>query len=411
MHLFGRRDSILIVGLTVAVSVVFSQQMSRLLDFAREAEQTYNLSLIPGLIILTVVFVLHQQGKHQESKAEAVAAAATAREAQAHSHDLERLVSFGQTLARSLDLDSIRDVLLRHLPEIGGTHDTWVLVRTDDIWNNILVNSTVIPRREIDAVAERAAAHAVAIEPGSREERDGMEIEGHICFAMMAGGSPIGALGFPKRTALTDSQRGILAAASALLAVSIKNSQLFRDTRENSLRDGLTGCFNRTHGIEMTEMELLRARRSRTPISVIMFDLDHFKDINDRHGHLCGDMVLSTVGRRMKEVLRGSDVRCRYGGEEFLVVLPETPLDGARHVAELLRKEIADNPVAWNGGELPISASFGVTTALENELDTPIVIARADSALYRAKSEGRNCVRMAATPSPSHDQPGSPALH
>src|SRR6266487_3869916 len=102
MHLFGRRDSILIVGLTVAISVVFSQQMSRLLDFAREAEQTYNLSLIPGLIILTVVFVLHQQGKHQESKAEAVAAAATAREAQAHSHDLERLVSFGQTLARSL---------------------------------------------------------------------------------------------------------------------------------------------------------------------------------------------------------------------------------------------------------------------------------------------------------------------
>jgi diguanylate cyclase (GGDEF)-like protein len=398
MHLFGRRDSVLIIGLTVAISVVFSRQISRLLDFAREAEQTYGLALIPGLIILTVVFLLHQQGKRQESKAEAVAAAATAREAQARTRDLERLVNFGHTLARSLDMDAIRDVLLQHLPQLCGTTDTWVLIRTEGIWNNILLNSTRVQRREIDVVAERAAARAIAIEPGSREERDGVEVEGQVCFPMMAGGSAIGALGFPMTASLTDSQRGILAAASALLAVSIKNAQLFRDTRENSLRDGLTGCFNRTHGIEMTETELRRARRSRSPISIIMFDLDHFKGINDREGHLCGDLVLATVGRRMKEVLRGSDIRCRYGGEEFLVVLPETPLEGARHVAELLRKEIADNPIAWNDAEFTISASFGVTTALASELDTPIVIARADSALYLAKSEGRNCVRVAASP-------------
>ena len=99
----------------------------------------------------------------------------------------------------------------------------------------------------------------------------------------------------------------------------------------------------------MIDAELRRARRSQTPVSMIMFDLDHFKDVNDRYGHLCGDAVLSAVGKRMKEVLRGSDLKCRYGGEEFLVLLPETPLHGARRVAETLRREIAERPVPWAG--------------------------------------------------------------
>jgi diguanylate cyclase (GGDEF)-like protein len=395
MHLFSRRDRILIIGFTVALSVVFARQISRLLDVARQVEESYGLALIPGLIILTVVFLLHQQGKGQESKAEAAAAAAAAREAQARTHDLELLVSFGQTLARCLDLDSIRDVLMQHLPQLTGTHDVWVLIRTDGLWNNLLINSTLVPRREIDMLRELAAAQAVSIEPGSRQEREGVDVEGQTCFPMMAGGSAVGALGFHTTTTPTDSQRGILAAASALLAVSIKNAQLFRDTRENSLRDGLTGCFNRTHGIEMTDTELRRARRARSAISVIMFDLDHFKEVNDQHGHLCGDSVLAAVGRKMRDVLRGSDVKCRYGGEEFLVVLPETPLEGARRVAEILRAEIADNPVMCNGEPVVISASFGVTAVMPNEVDTPLVIARADAALYRAKSEGRNCVRVA----------------
>ena len=394
MPLFNRRDRLLITGLTVALSVVFARQLSRLLDYARQAEDSYGVALIPGLIILIVVFVLHQQSQRQESRAEADAAAAAAREAEAHTKDLEQLVNFGQRLARSLDMDAIRDVLTALLPQMAGTPDVWVLIRTDGFWNNLLVSSTLIPRREIDLLRELAAAQAVAIEPGSRSEHDGVETEGQICFPMMAVGSAVGAVGFPKATTLTDSQRGILAAASSLMAVSIKNAQLFRDTRENSLRDGLTSCFNRSHGIEMTDTELKRARRARSPISVIMFDLDHFKDVNDRYGHLCGDSVLAAVGRRMKDVLRGSDVKCRYGGEEFLVVLPETPVEGAGRVAEILRAEIADNPVMYNGQRILVSASFGVTPVMASEVDAAAVIARADRALYRAKSEGRNCVRV-----------------
>ena len=84
----------------------------------------------------------------------------------------------------------------------------------------------------------------------------------------------------------------------------------------------------------MIDTELRRARRSQMPVSLIMFDIDHFKDINDEHGHLCGDAVLAAIGTRLRELLRGSDLKCRYGGEEFLVLLPETALEGAKRVAD-----------------------------------------------------------------------------
>ena len=154
-------------------------------------------------------------------------------------------------------------------------------------------------------------------------------------------------IGVPERRGGQDSQRRMLAAASALLAMSLKNAQLFREVRDNSVRDGLTGRVNRTHALEMIDTELRRARRSQRPLSLIMFDLDRFKDVNDHYGHLCGDAVLATVGRRTKEVLRGSDLKGRYGGEEFLVLLPETPLEGGKRVAEALRRDIADTAIPW----------------------------------------------------------------
>src|SRR5262249_21672683 len=158
-------------------------------------------------------------------------------------------------------------------------------------------------------------------------------------------------------------------AAATLLGISLRNAQLFLELRENSLRDGLTGCFNRMHSIEVIDTELRRARRSQMPVSLIMFDLDHFKDINDRYGHLCGDAVLAGVGERMRDVLRGSDLKCRYGGEEFLVLLPETPLEGARRVADTLRREIGDMDLEWKDETVMVTASFGVTVSLPSEID------------------------------------------
>ena len=121
----------------------------------------------------------------------------------------------------------------------------------------------------------------------------------------------------------------------------------------------------------------------RRPLSVLMFDLDHFKSINDKYGHLAGDAVLAALGARMHSVLRGSDLKCRYGGEEFLVVLPDTPVEGAGRVAETVRHELAESTTRWNGEALKVTASFGVAGAHTGEVDVHSLMTRVDQALYR----------------------------
>ena len=123
-----------------------------------------------------------------------------------------------------------------------------------------------------------------------------------------------------------------------------------------------------------------------------MLDLDHFKAVNDLHGHLCGDQVLVGVGRILRETLRVSDDRCRYGGEEFLLVLPDTTAEGAARVAENLRVRFARTPVLCARGAVRFTASLGVAQALPGESDVNAVLGRADAALYAAKKAGRNRV-------------------
>jgi diguanylate cyclase (GGDEF)-like protein len=214
-----------------------------------------------------------------------------------------------------------------------------------------------------------------------------------VCLPLTAGGHLVGVLGISEG-AFAEGRRRTVAMSAALLAIGIRNALLFSEVRDNSLRDGLTACINRTHGLEVIETELRRSRRSQMPVSLIMFDIDHFKDINDRHGHLCGDAVLAAVGARLRDLLRASDLKCRYGGEEFLVLLPETALEGAKRVADTLRRELADTSISWKDARIAITASFGVTTALPAEVDAQALIGRADRALYRAKDQGRNCVRL-----------------
>ena len=161
----------------------------------------------------------------------------------------------------------------------------------------------------------------------------------------------------------------------------------------------------RAHGMKVLDAELKRAKRARTSLSVVMFDLDYFKSVNDDYGHLCGDALLTAVGKRMQELLRNSDVKCRYGGEEFLILLPDTPIDGAVHVADVLRQEIGMLSVSWTGETVSTTASVGVAIAGPGELDAKALIGRADAALYRAKHLGRNrvCVDGHADDDPSTD--------
>jgi diguanylate cyclase (GGDEF)-like protein len=247
----------------------------------------------------------------------------------------------------------------------------------------------------VKSVREHIANRAFAGDQ-LRASSNPIMLDGHVCVPMTAGGHAVGVLGIPSAEPIGDGRQRTLAVAATLLAISLRDAQLFRELHDTSLRDGLTGCFNRTHALEVIDVELRRARRSQNPVSLIMFDMDHFKDINDRYGQLCGDAVLAAVGARMRDVLRGSDLKCRYGGEEFLVLLPETPLEGAKRVADTLRRELSDVPVPWKDENVSITASFGVTVVLPSEINAESVIGRADVALYRAKDQGRNCVRLSA---------------
>lgn len=384
MRLVGRNDLVLLGGLAVALFVIFSQALEQLFDAIQEIEDASGLRLLPALLILATVFVFHQLRKRQEMRLEALAAAAEARQATDRAAEMERLVRFSQALARSLDEESIKTAASAHVPLLAPGRDAWALARTPTHWKPL---TTVGDSRPADR--ERAARAALG------EADPSIGGEQFTCFPMIVAGTPVGVLGVAADPPLPDQQRRILTTAAALLAVSLKNAELFREVHENSVRDALTGCFNRRHALEVIDGELRRARRSHMPLSLVMFDIDHFKQVNDRYGHLAGDAVLAAVGARMKAVLRNSDLKCRYGGEEFLILLPDTPVAGARHVAETLRKEIAQRPILWNEDTISATASFGITAITPGEVDPLVIMARADSALYRAKEEGRNCVRVA----------------
>jgi diguanylate cyclase (GGDEF)-like protein len=391
MRIFGRQDLLLIGALTTALAIVFSSSISRLLDYAREIERQSGLTLLPALVLLIGAFFFHQYRRNHLERAKMEAAILATKEAEQRAEELARLVSFGQAMGRALDFDSIRAAVGQHLPAIAGTHDVWVLVQQGSEWHALTGDT----RGAEDVLQWGDLAQQLL--HGAADKAADADADRAIGFPLIVGGTTMGVLGVrPGRGVLAPDRRRIIEAAAALLAVSIKNTQLFRDVKDNSVKDVLTGCFTRGHSIEMIDAELRRARRSQTPVSVIMFDLDHFKDVNDRYGHLCGDAVLSAVGKRMKEVLRGSDLKCRYGGEEFLVLLPETPLHGARRVAETLRREIAERPVPWAGEALTVTASFGLAQTMPGEVNVQAVIGRADQAMYRAKDDGRNCVRIAA---------------
>jgi diguanylate cyclase (GGDEF)-like protein len=160
---------------------------------------------------------------------------------------------------------------------------------------------------------------------------------------------------------------------------------------EMSVTDPLTRLYNRRHLMETLERELQRTRRAGTPLSVAIIDVDHFKRVNDSHGHQLGDEVLAGVASLTAKALRTYDLAARYGGEEFLVVLPDTPLKDAMVVAERIRTNVASLTFPGRLQELRVTVSLGVATYPARGVNSVETLIRAaDQALYRAKRGGRN---------------------
>jgi diguanylate cyclase (GGDEF)-like protein len=164
--------------------------------------------------------------------------------------------------------------------------------------------------------------------------------------------------------------------------------------------DAMTGLFNRRKLDEDLGAELQRSRRYGRPLSILMMDIDHFKKVNDTYGHHAGDDVIRHVATVAKGCLRTSDFMGRYGGEEFVVVLPEVGAQGAQVVAERIRARIAEHAVVVGDRAIPVTSSLGVTERRTDTADMQALIQEADKALYVSKARGRNCVSLFA-PAPA----------
>jgi diguanylate cyclase (GGDEF)-like protein len=163
--------------------------------------------------------------------------------------------------------------------------------------------------------------------------------------------------------------------------------------REQATKDSLTGIWNRSSIFDILERSLARAAREERPLGLVLIDLDHFKTVNDAYGHLAGDAVLREAARRLKSAVRVYDDVGRYGGEEFLVVLPGCDEQGATSLAERMREQLEAEPVVVHDAAVTITGSFGVVTAVDPSQTTPeALVHTADDALYAAKRAGRNRV-------------------
>jgi diguanylate cyclase (GGDEF)-like protein len=226
------------------------------------------------------------------------------------------------------------------------------------------------------------------------------EVEAELVVPLLAQEKLVGLLAFGRKR---EGQRYVaeelelLTLVGHLVATVFENARLF----DSATFEGLTGLYRREALLEILDREWSRSQRYERPLAVALADLDHFKEVNDAYGHLAGDLVLQRIAAELRQLLRETDFIGRYGGEEFLIVLPETTLDGARSFAEKIRQRIEELEIAIEGkAPVRITLSIGVASREEIRSDPRVraraLIAAADEALYAAKNRGRNRVEEAA---------------
>jgi diguanylate cyclase (GGDEF)-like protein len=203
----------------------------------------------------------------------------------------------------------------------------------------------------------------------------------------------MGALVLARLQPLKKRQQIILAQLQKGLGLAIRNALTHQEIQRIAVLDGLTGIYNRRFGMQRLREEFGRAQRSETPLALIMLDIDHFKSINDTYGHQVGDRAIKLVVKLAKTVLREGDILVRYGGEEFMIVLPGAAIDDAVEVAERLRHKVSDTMLQNGDKQIHLTVSLGVAGYPELDVsEEGQLIALADEALYKAKETGRNRV-------------------
>jgi diguanylate cyclase (GGDEF)-like protein len=221
----------------------------------------------------------------------------------------------------------------------------------------------------------------------------GPAVDGWLAVGLTVRGEPHGVLvaGSSSTPRFGDAEAEIAAALAAHGMTAYDNARLFRRVEDLAVRDALTGLFNRRHFFDLGARQFAAARRYTRPLAALMVDIDRFKAVNDTYGHAAGDAVIRAVGARIAATLRGTDLLCRYGGEEFAIVLVETGKDPDQ-VGERLRAAVEEEPVETDAGPVRVTVSVGAVELESEHATLEALLRAADGALYEAKRAGRNRV-------------------
>lgn len=216
----------------------------------------------------------------------------------------------------------------------------------------------------------------------------------HSCiYSLKVEDMQLGDLKLMRRQNFDKKEVQLLENLLCCLIYPLKNATLYKLAISMAHTDPLTQTYNRTAFDDSLMREMKLARRQSNSLSVIFFDIDHFKAINDNYGHECGDIVLASAANCIKDALRASDIVFRYGGEEFVILLNDTSLEGAKVIAERVRESLENHTVAYGLELIKITASLGISSLRGNDSNETL-IKRADNAMYRAKESGRNQVQI-----------------
>ena len=215
-----------------------------------------------------------------------------------------------------------------------------------------------------------------------------------VSFSLNHEGEHLGRLVFRRKQAFSDQEQGNLESILSALLYPMRNTLLYRAATQSALRDPLTDTGNRIAMDQTLQREIEMSRQHLQPLSLLMLDIDHFKHVNDNHGHSAGDEVLKAVAGSIKHQLRNVDMVFRFGGEEFLILLSNTGREAAAMVGERLRFAAQEQDYAADGKSIELTVSLGCSTLLPGE-SADSLLRRADNALYVAKRAGRNRLAMA----------------
>lgn len=305
--------------------------------------------------------------------------------------------SCGVIILVSEDGNTIADMFQHNFPESVDSELaswekelSWFIVETGDI--------LLLPDGHnglLDRIPDRLKTGLNELLPKNHK----VEITGLISVPIAVGEKRLGALtllNFNGQKVFDVRDLTLLQSIGLEAGIAIQNACLFKEVEQLATSDSLTGLLNRRYFFELAQKELTRAHRYHSPLSVILLDIDHFKRVNDRFGHLAGDQVLCMVADACRAELRECDRMGCYGGEEFVMLLVETGSNGALFVAERIREKIAKLAIKVEGGTVFITASLGGATMedAETEIFVETLLERADQAMYASKRAGRNRVAM-----------------